>query len=104
MQKVEARLKDAVHKVLHPREGDIDGDKLEKFLMDMIDTLESRANDKGSVGAFEGNVQTLVGVCAKLWEEKERWYKKYNDMADRYNKHLDKDIETYNSMLNHRGY
>ena len=26
----------------------------------------------------------------------------YYDMADRYNKHLDNDIETYNRMLGHR--
>jgi DNA polymerase III gamma/tau subunit len=51
---------------------------------------------------FEENVQTLIEACAKLWEEKEDWRKMYHDMVDRYNKHLDQDIETYNKMLGHR--
>jgi hypothetical protein len=99
MQKVEAKLREYVSKVLHPGEGDINRDKLEKFLLDMIDQLEVRANSSGKIGNFEGNVQTLVEVCAKLWEEKEKWHKKYYDMADRYNRHLDDEIETYNRML-----
>lgn len=104
MKKVEAKLKDAIHKVLHPVEGNVDRDKLEKFLMSMIDKLEAGVNyaPPGTVGVFEENVQTLIEVCAKLWEEKEDWRKMYYDMVDRYNKHLDRDIETYNKLLKHR--
>lgn len=94
MKKVEAKLKDAIHKVLHPVEGNVDRDKLEKFLMSMIDKLEARVKyaPPGTVGVFEENVQTLI----------EDWRKMYYDMVDRYNKHLDQDIETYNKMLKHR--
>ena len=104
MEKVEVKLRETVSKVLHPANGDVDRDKLEKFLMSMIDKLEARVNyaPPGTVGVFEENVQTLIEVCAKLWEEKEKWHTKFHDMADRYNKHLDQDIETYNKMLGHR--
>lgn len=102
MQKVNVKSRLAVSNVLHPVDGDIDRDKLEKFLLDMIDQLEVRANSSGKIGNFEGNVQTLIEACAKLWEEKEKWHTKFHDMADRYSKHLDEDIETYNKMLGHR--
>lgn len=102
MQKVNVKSRLAVSNVLHPVDGDIDRDKLEKFLLDMIDQLEVRANSSGKIGNFEGNVQTLIEACAKLWEEKENWRTKFHDMADRYSKHLDEDIETYNKMLGHR--
>lgn len=102
MRKVNAKLREAVGKILHPVDGDVDRDKLEAFLLDMIDQLEVRANSSGEIGNFEGNVQTLIEACAKLWEEKEKWRTKFHDMADRYNKHLDQDIETYNKMLKHR--
>ena len=102
MQKVNVKSRLAVSNVLHPVDGDIDRDKLEKFLLDMIDQLEVRANSSGKIGNFQGNVQTLIEACAKLWEEKEKWHTKFHDMADRYSKHLDEDIETYNKMLGHR--
>ena len=102
MQKVNVKLRLAVSNVLHPVDGDVDRDKLEKFLLDMIDQLEVRANSSGKIGNFEGNVQTLIEACAKLWEEKEKWRGEWLAMAKRYNDHLDKEMEQYKKMLGRR--
>ncbi len=83
---------------------DIDDDKnvnseeLEKFLMDVIDELESRFND-GKNEDIDVKARLLVAICAKLWKEKEGWKQMYYDLYKRYDKNLDKELETLKKML-----
>lgn len=76
----------------------VDFDELEKFLMDVIDELKER-HDNCNFGSLERKTQVLVAICAKLWKEKDGWKQMFYDLAERYNKHLDKEIETLSKML-----
>ena len=88
-------LKVMVENVLDSTSGNIDRGKLETFMLRVVDKMK---NGK----PIENDVKTLLSACCKLWREKESWKQMYYDMVDRYNKHLDQDIETYNKMLGHR--
>ena len=93
-----ANLKD----ILDPTTEDIDHGKLEAFLLDFVDKMEGRAIAVGKMSKFDGDVRRLLEVCCKLWREKETWREEYLAMADRYSKHLDKEIAAYNKLLGKR--
>ena len=76
----------------------VDFDELEKFLMDTIDELKER-HDNCNFGSLETKTQLLVAICAKLWKEKDGWKQMYYELYDRYNRHLDKEIESLEKML-----
>ena len=73
-------------------------EELEKFLMDVIDELESRFND-GKNEDIDVKTRLLVAICAKLWKEKDGWKQMYYDLYKRYDKHLDKEMETLKKLL-----
>ena len=73
-------------------------EELEKFLMDVIDELKER-HDNCNFGSLETKTQLLVDICSKLWKEKEDWRQMYYDLYKRYDKHLDKEIESLTKML-----
>ena len=76
----------------------LDFEELEKFLMDVIDELESRFND-GKNEDIDVKTRLLVAICAKLWKEKDGWKQMYYDLYKRYDQHLDKEMETLRKML-----
>ena len=76
----------------------VDSEELEKFLMEVIDELKER-HDNSNYGSLEEKTKVLVSICAKLWKEKEGWKQMYYDLYKRYDKHLDKEIETLTKML-----
>ena len=76
----------------------VDFYELEKFLMDTIDELKER-HDNCNFGSLETKTQLLVAICAKLWKEKDGWKQMYYELYDRYNRHLDKEIESLEKML-----
>ena len=88
-------LKMMIENVLDSTSRNIDRGKLETFMLRVVDKMKDGK-------PLENDVKTLLSVCCKLWREKEGWKQMYYDIADRYNKHLDNDIETYNRMLGHR--
>lgn len=88
-------LKAMIENVLDSTSGNIDRGKLETFMLRVVDKMKDGK-------PRENDVKTLLSVCCKLWREKEGWKQMYYDMVDRYSKHLDNDIETYNRMLGHR--
>lgn len=73
-------------------------EELEKLLMDVIDELKER-HDNCNFGSLETKTQLLVAICAKLWKEKDGWKQMYYDLYKRYDKHLDKEIESLKKML-----
>ena len=76
----------------------VEFDELEKFLMGIIDELKER-HDNCNFGTLETKTQLLVAICAKLWKEKEGWKQMYYDLYKRYDKHLDKELETLQRLL-----
>ena len=76
----------------------IDYEELNSLLMKTIDELESRFND-GKNEDIDVKARLLVAICAKLWKEKDGWKQMYYELYDRYNKHLDKEMETLRKML-----
>ena len=70
----------------------IDRETLTGFLLGFIDKMEQ--NDQPI-----DDVKEIVDTCLKLWNEKEAWKQMYYELYDRYNKHLDDEIERYNKML-----
>ena len=81
--------------------GNVDFDGLEKLLNDTISELQKR-HDDGKSEELDKKAQLLVAVAAKLWKEKDGWKQMYYELYDRYNKHLDKEIETLSKMLPRR--
>ena len=75
--------------------GNIDHDKLEEFLLGVVDKME---NGK----PLENDVKTILSACCKLWREKESWKQMYYNLYERYSRHLDDEIERYNKMLGRR--
>ena len=88
-------LKVMVENVLDSTSGNIDREKLEAFMLGVVDKMK---NGK----PLENDMKTLLSACCKLWREKEGWKQMYYDMVDRYNKHLDNDIAEYNRILGRR--
>lgn len=86
---------DKISRLLN-KSGNIDHDKLEEFLLGFIDKME--LNNK----PIDDDTTTIVGICLKLWNEKESWKQMYNKLYDRYSRHLDDEIERYNKMLGRR--
>ena len=76
----------------------VDFDELEKFLMDVIDELKER-HDNSNYGNLETKTQLLVEICAKLWKEKDGWKQMYYDLYKRYDRHLDKEMETLKKLM-----
>lgn len=76
----------------------VNSEELEKFLMEVIDELESRFND-GKNEDIDVKARLLVAICAKLWKEKEGWKQMYYDLYKRYDQHLDKEIESLKKLL-----
>ena len=89
-------LKVMIENVLDSTSGNIDQEKLEKFMLGVADKMKD-----GKL--LEEDVKTLLSACCKLWREKEGWKQMYYDMTNRYNKHLDEEIARYNRMLGRRG-
>lgn len=79
----------------------VNSEELEKFLMEVIDELESRFND-GKNEDIDVKTRLLVAICTKLWKEKEGWKQMYYDLYKRYDKHLDKELETLKGLLPRR--
>jgi hypothetical protein len=88
-------LKVMIENVLDSTSGNIDGEKLEAFMLGVVDKMK---NGK----PLENDMKTLLSACCKLWREKEGWKQMYYDMANRYNDHLDQELATYRRMLGHR--
>ena len=86
-------LKMMIENVLDSTSGNLD---LEKFMLGVADKMKD-----GKL--LEEDVKTLLSACCKLWREKEGWKHMYYDMADRYSKHLDKEIAEYKRILGRRG-
>ena len=88
-------LKDFISDVLNPTSENIDHDKLERFLLEFVDKME-RDNKP-----IDDDMKMIIGVCCKLWREKESWKDMYYKLYERYSKHLDEEISRYNKMLGH---
>jgi hypothetical protein len=88
-------LKSMIQNIWHPTSGNIDRDKLEAFMLGLVDKMQ---NNK----PIENDVKKLLSATCKLWREKESWKQMYYDMANRYNDHLDQELATYRRMLGHR--
>lgn len=88
-------LKSMIQNILHPTSGNIDRDKLEAFMLGLVDKMQ---NNK----PIENDVKKLLSATCKLWREKESWKQMYYDMANRYNDHLDQELATYRRMLGYR--
>ena len=86
-------LKYFIEDILNPKSKNIDHDKLEKFLLGFIDKME---HDNKPI---DDDTKKIVGICLKLWNEKESWKEMYYKMYERYSKHLDEEISNYNKML-----
>lgn len=85
-------LKSLIQNILNPTSGNIDRDKLEAFMLGLVDKMQ---NNK----PIENDVKKLLAACCKLWREKESWRQMYYDMTNRYNDHLDQELATYRRML-----
>ena len=88
-------LESLIANTLNPESKHIDHDKLEKFLLKFVDKMK-RDNKP-----IDDDMKRIIGICCKLWREKESWKEMYYNMCERYNKHLDEEIARYNRMLGH---
>ena len=86
-------LKDLIVDTLNPESNLIDHDKLERFLLGIVDKME-RDNKP-----IDDDMKMIIGICCKLWSEKESWKDMYYGLYERYSKHLDIEISRYNKML-----
>ena len=81
---------------MNPKSKNIDHDKLEKFLLGFIDKME---HDNKPI---DDDTKKIVGICLKLWKEKEGWKEMYYKMYKRYSDHLDNEIRELNEILPRR--
>ena len=86
-------LKYLIANTLNPESKNIDRDKLERFLLGFVDKM--KRNNK----PIDDDTKRIIGICCKLWQEKEGWKDMYYGLYERYNKHLDKEINELNKML-----
>lgn len=86
-------LESLIANTLNPESKQIDHDKLERFLLGIVDKME-RDNKP-----IDNDMQKIIGVVCKLWREKESWKNMYYDLYGRYSRHLDKEIADYQRIL-----
>lgn len=86
-------LESLIANTLNPESRNIDRDKLEKFMLGLVDELK----ENGCI--LEDDTKKLLSVVCKLWREKESWKDMYYDLYGRYSRHLDKEIADYQRML-----
>ena len=82
--------------MLKPFSENIDRDKLEEFLHGFVGNMEK--NNK----PIDDDTKKIVGICLKLWKEKEGWKEMYYKMYKRYSDHLDNEIRELNEILPRR--
>lgn len=89
-------LESLITNILNPESKNIDHDKLETFMLGLVDELEKNGR------LLEGDAKKLLSIVCKLWCEKESWQDMYYGLCERYSKHLDKEITEYGRMLGNR--
>ena len=86
-------LESLIANTLNPESKNIDHDKLERFLLKFVDKMK-RDNKP-----IDNDMKIIIGICCKLWREKESWKDMYYGLYERYSKHLDTEIAEYERML-----
>ena len=86
-------LESLIANTLNSESKTIDSTKLETFLFGLVDELKKNGC------LLESDSMKLLGIVCKLWREKEYWKNMFYEMAERYNKHLDKELAEYKRIL-----
>lgn len=74
-------------------------ESLERTMRSAMENLVEAGCGDSNAGKLANDTRTLLVFCQMIWNEKEEWKHNFREMADRYNKHLDKEIESLRGML-----
>ena len=74
-------------------------ESLERTMRSAMENLVEDGIGDSNASKLANDTRTLLVFCQMIWNEKEEWKHNFREMADRYNKHLDKEIESLRGML-----
>lgn len=74
-------------------------ESLERTMRSAMENLVEAGIGDSNASKLANDMRTLLVFCQMIWNEKEEWKHHFRQMADRYNKHLDKELSQYKRML-----